>query len=146
MIFQGVGGGSGHPVPLWIRAWCLNSDSILSKFDLKPSPKHKFYILLRPLYIIRIKKNNNKNNNEYIKYIYCLWPCSLAITSTGRLGLWFLWFYVQEHPKAQPAVALVLKRLGRLSNSHDAFKLFILTLFWFMLHTLWYLFLLPICL
>ena len=24
-----------------------------------------------------------------------------------------LWFYVQEHPKAQLAVVLVLKRLGR---------------------------------
>ena len=28
----------------------------------------------------------------------------LGCTSTGRVGLWFLWFYVQEHPKAQPAV------------------------------------------
>ena len=32
---------------------------------------------------------------------------------TGRLGLCFLWFYVQELPKAQPAVVLVLKRLRR---------------------------------
>ena len=40
-----------------------------------------------------------------------LWPCSLA--STGRAGLWFCGFYVQEHPKAQPAVVLVLKRLRR---------------------------------
>ena len=47
------------------------------------------------------------------KNIYCLWPCSLAITSTGRVGLWFLWFYVQEHPKAQAAFVLVLKRLRR---------------------------------
>ena len=29
----------------------------------------------------------------------------------------FLWFYVQEHPKAQPAVVLVLKRLRRRGNS-----------------------------
>ena len=29
------------------------------------------------------------------------------------MGLWFLWFYVQEHPKAQPAVVLVLKPLRR---------------------------------
>ena len=29
------------------------------------------------------------------------------------MGLWFLWFYVQEHPKAQPAVVLVFKRLRR---------------------------------
>ena len=27
-----------------------------------------------------------------------------------------LWFYVQEHPKAQPAVILVLKRLRRLES------------------------------
>ena len=28
-----------------------------------------------------------------------------------------LWSYVQEHPKAQPAVVLVLKRLRRRDNS-----------------------------
>ena len=28
-------------------------------------------------------------------------------------GFIFLWFYVQEHPKAQPAVVLDLKRLRR---------------------------------
>ena len=28
-----------------------------------------------------------------------------------------LWFYVQEHPKDQPAVVLVLKRLRRWGNS-----------------------------
>ena len=27
-----------------------------------------------------------------------------------------LWFYVQEHPKAQPAVVLILKRLRRHGN------------------------------
>ena len=37
----------------------------------------------------------------------------LGCTSTGRVGLCFLWFYVQELPKAQPAVVLVLKRLRR---------------------------------
>ena len=37
----------------------------------------------------------------------------LGYTSTGRMGLCFLWFYVQELPKAQPAVVLVLKRLRR---------------------------------
>ena len=31
----------------------------------------------------------------------------LGCTSTGRLGLGFLWFYVHEFPKAQPAVDLV---------------------------------------
>ena len=29
------------------------------------------------------------------------------------VGLWFLWFYVQEHPTAKPAVVLVFKRLRR---------------------------------
>ena len=33
----------------------------------------------------------------------------LGCTSTGRVGLCFLWFYIQELPKAQPAVVLVLK-------------------------------------
>ena len=37
----------------------------------------------------------------------------LCCTSTGRVGLWFCGIYVQEHPKAQPAVVLVLKRLRR---------------------------------
>ena len=40
----------------------------------------------------------------------------LGCTSTGRVGLGFLWFYVQELPKAQPAVVLVLKRLRRQGN------------------------------
>ena len=31
-------------------------------------------------------------------------------------GFMVLWFYVQEHPKAQPAVVLVLKRLRRRGN------------------------------
>ena len=40
----------------------------------------------------------------------------LGCTSTGRVGLCFLWFYVQELPKAQPAVVLVLKRHTRRGN------------------------------
>ena len=41
----------------------------------------------------------------------------LCCTSTGRVVLcYFLWFYVQELPKAQAAVVLVLKRLRRRSN------------------------------
>ena len=40
----------------------------------------------------------------------------LGCTSTGRVGLCFLWFYVQELPKAQPAVVLVLKRVRRWGN------------------------------
>ena len=42
----------------------------------------------------------------------------MAITSTGRVGLWFcVFFYVQEHPRAQLAVILVLKRLRRRGHS-----------------------------
>ena len=37
--------------------------------------------------------------------------------STDRVGLCFLSFYVQELPKAQPAVVLVLKRLRSRGNS-----------------------------
>ena len=56
-----------------------------------------------------------------LDYLYkicllCLWPCSLAITSTGRVGLWFCDFYFQEHP-----VVLVLKRLRR--RGHDKYIL-----------------------
>ena len=40
----------------------------------------------------------------------------LGCTSTGRVGLCFLWFYVQELPKAQPAVVMVLKRLRGRGN------------------------------
>ena len=40
----------------------------------------------------------------------------LGCTSTGRVGLCFVWFYVQELPKAQRAVVLVLKRLRRRGN------------------------------
>ena len=40
----------------------------------------------------------------------------LGCTSTGRVDLCFLWFYVQEHPKAQLVVVLVLKRFRRRGN------------------------------
>ena len=40
----------------------------------------------------------------------------LGCTSTGRVGLCFLWFYVQELPKAQSAVVLVLECLRRQGN------------------------------
>ena len=40
----------------------------------------------------------------------------LGCTSTGRVDLGFMWFYVQEFPKAQLAVVLVLKRLRRRGN------------------------------
>ena len=37
----------------------------------------------------------------------------LGCTSTGRVGLCFLWFFVQELLEAQPSVVLGLKRLKR---------------------------------
>ena len=44
-------------------------------------------------------------------------PCSLAVpVLAGFMGLCFLRFYVQELPKTQPAVVLVLKRLRRRGN------------------------------
>ena len=40
-------------------------------------------------------------------WLYQYWPGGFVL---------FLWFYVQELPKAQPALVLVLKRLRRRSN------------------------------
>ena len=54
---------------------------------------------------------------ENLHSVYCLWLCSLAITSTGQVGLCFLWFYDQEHMKSQLAVDLVLKHLRRRGHS-----------------------------
>ena len=54
----------------------------------------------------------NKNKNQNVVFVAVFLGC----TSTGRVGLCFLWFYVQELPKAQPAVVLVLKRLRRRGN------------------------------
>ena len=48
--------------------------------------------------------------------IYVFVAVFLGCTSTGRVGLCFLWFYVQVLTKAQPAVVLVLKRLRRRGN------------------------------
>ena len=46
-----------------------------------------------------------------------LWPCSLAVPVLAWWVYAFLcFFYVQELPKAQPAVVLVLKRLRRRGN------------------------------
>ena len=46
----------------------------------------------------------------------------LGCTSTGRVGLCFLWFFVQELPKAQPAVVLVLKRLRRRATAKSLIR------------------------
>ena len=51
------------------------------------------------------------SHNKVHLQLYNICGRFLAITSTGRLGLCFLWFYVREHPKAQPTVVLVLKHL-----------------------------------
>ena len=51
---------------------------------------------------------------HYTKYVFV--AVLLGCTSTGRVGFCFLWFYVQELPKAQTAVVLVLKRLRRRGN------------------------------
>ena len=52
-----------------------------------------------------------------ITVLCILWPCSLAVpVLAGWVCVFFLWFYVQQHPKAQPAVVLVLKRLRRGGN------------------------------
>ena len=56
------------------------------------------------------------NINEYINY--CLWSCSLDVPVLARWVM-VLWFYVQEHPKAQPAVVLVLKGLSLKSHPTD---------------------------
>ena len=46
------------------------------------------------------------------KRSFCLWPCSLAITSNGRVGLWFCGF-CPGALEGSPAVVLVLKRLRK---------------------------------
>ena len=51
-------------------------------------------------------------NNHFIIFVAVFLGC----TRTGRVGLCFLWFFVQELPKTQPAVVLVLKRLRRQGN------------------------------
>ena len=47
----------------------------------------------------------------------------LGCTSTGRVGLRFLWFFVQELLEAQPAVVLVLKRLRKRANGLKSMRL-----------------------
>ena len=45
-----------------------------------------------------------------------LWPCSLAVPVLAGWIYVLLWFYIQELPKAQLEVVLVLKRLRRRGN------------------------------
>ena len=60
-------------------------------------------------------KYDPTDKENYSLYLFV--AMFLGCTSTGRVGLCFLWFYVQELPKAQPAVVLVLKHLRRQGNS-----------------------------
>ena len=58
---------------------------------------------------------------NFFPSVYFLWPRSLALIRTGQIVLWWVFFNVQEHPKAQLAVVLILKRLrrrGRGLKSH----------------------------
>ena len=49
-----------------------------------------------------LKKRSKFQNKQLFVAVF------LGCTSTDRVGLCFLWFFVQELPKAQPAVVLVL--------------------------------------
>ena len=53
----------------------------------------------------------------FVAFFICFVAVFLGCTSTGRVGLCFLLIPVQEHPRSQPAVVLVLKRLRRRGNS-----------------------------
>ena len=64
----------------------------------------------------RLKVSSDRLGEAGLFHIKLFVAVFLGCTSTGRVGLCFLWFYVQELPKAQPAVVLVLKRLRRRGN------------------------------
>ena len=51
---------------------------------------------------------------SWLKYVFV--AVFLGSTIAGRVGLSFLLLFVQELPKAQPAVVLVLKRLRGRDN------------------------------
>ena len=57
--------------------------------------------------------------NNVLMYIVCYIFCGRVpwLYQYWPGGFMVLWFYVQELPKAQPAVVLVLKRLRRRGNS-----------------------------
>ena len=66
---------------------------------------------------IAIERNFDSFDNSSQRFhIFFFLAVFLGCTSTGRVGLCFLCFYVQELPNAQPAVVLVLKRLRRRGN------------------------------
>ena len=63
------------------------------RLGLKSVYLQRFFKMISPLYL-----KDFININEYANFV--LWPCSLALTSTGQVGLWFCGFNVQEHLKA----------------------------------------------
>ena len=81
------------------------------------------YTLCRLLVKIKSKtcvSFSPKNPQDFLleeNLTYCVFVAVLlGCTSTCRMGLCFLWFYVKELPKAQPAVVLAFKRLRRRGN------------------------------
>ena len=56
--------------------------------------------------LIYLCLNKQTNVCGRVPWLYQYWPG----------GFMIFWFYVQELPKAQPAVVLVLKRLNRRGN------------------------------
>ena len=79
---------------------------------------NSFVFIFINYYLMLYVPSSKKMVILHIAYSWnCLWPCFLAITSTGRVIYSFVWFYVQEHPKAQPEVVLVLKRLRRRTTA-----------------------------
>ena len=74
-------------------------------------------VLIRAATIHRLCHHVSRYRLLKIPYVSLLFVAVfLGCTSTGWVGLCFLWFFVQELPKAQLAVVLVLKRLRRRSN------------------------------
>ena len=64
------------------------------------------------------------SNTKPVERVLLFVAVFLGCTSAGRVGLCFLRFYVQEHPRAQQALVLVLKRLRRRDNglkSHSTY-------------------------
>ena len=87
---------------------------LLSMLDILTPEGALSFIIYR---VSLIRKLSINFVNRWWGLFFCLFVAVFhGCTSTGRVGLCFLWFYVQELPKAQPAVVLVLKRLRRRGN------------------------------
>ena len=91
--------------------------TVATKFEISVNPyKPSVLFLLGPRCyktFFMLNSTEHKISTAHISFCGCVPRLYL---STGRVGLCFLWFYVQELPKAQPAVVLVLKRLRRRGN------------------------------